>query len=501
MISNPCRGLALRWGQDVISTWMCSIALALSGLLFVEGALANRLLVKDGLFITMAPGQEAVFRGYMLVGADGRITALHQGEAPAALKADTVLDAAGSIIAPGFISAHSHIYMSPLRGLGHDQNLYGWFKAWDYYLRHTTAEDIYWFTLHGSVDFLRNGITTAYDFTYSGLNEDLTDDPSEAQGPGVLKPGPFEENQIQAKLDSGMRFINSVWLPEVGSDADIRARFEKLLAWAKPRQEDPQFFKMAISGQQQFAPTRRTARIEAAFMKDYGLMNQSHFLESPNAVEEQQEKFYWYLEAGALTPDFIFGHFIHVNDDILDKVIDAGARMSWQPTSNGRLADGIADVVRYRNLGIPVAVGLDDQSCTDVSDPFQNARIGLYTMRALHERADALSVYDMLYLHTLGSAEVLNIEDDVGSLEPGKFADFLVVDMRSPDTGPLYDPLASYVLAASLRNLKQVYVGGVQMTEGIELLRTDEAELRQEIDSRTDRIRRVAAGDGAIRGF
>jgi len=451
------------------------------------------LLVKNALLITMEPGQEAPFMGYFTVDEAGRIAELHRGEAPEGLAAARVLDAEGRLVAPGFISAHSHIYMSPLRGLGHDQNLYGWFRAWDYYLRHSTAEDIYWFTLHGSVDFLRNGITTAYDFTYSGLNEELTDDPSIPQGPGTLKPGPFEENQIRAKLDAGIRFINSVWLPEIGSDDDIRARFEALLAWAEPKLEDPQFFKMAISGQQQFAPTPRTAQLEAAFMKDYGLMNQSHFLESPNAVPEQQAKFDWYLEAGALSPDFIFGHFIHVNDYILDTVQQTGARMSWQPTSNGRLADGIADVVRYRELGIPVAVGLDDQSCTDVSDPFQNLRIGLYTMRALHERADALSVYDMLRLHTLGSAEVLNIDSDVGSLAPGKFADFLLVDMRSPDTGPLYDPLASYVLAASLRNLKAVYVGGVQMTDGIELVRTNEATLRREIDERTDRIRRVAA--------
>ncbi|MCY4213556.1 MAG: amidohydrolase family protein [Gammaproteobacteria bacterium] len=455
------------------------------------------LLVRNALLITMEPGQEAPFEGYFTVDGTGRITELRQGDPPAALTANRVIDAAGRIVAPGFISAHSHIYMSPLRGLGHDQNLYGWFKAWDRYLRHTTAEDIYWFTLHGALDFLRNGITTAYDFTYSGLNEQLSDDPSIAQGPGTLKPGPFEENQIRAKLDSGLRFINSVWLPELGTDDDIRARFEALLAWATPMMADDQFFKMAISGQQQFAPTHRTARLEAAFMRDYGLMNQSHFLESPNAVAVQQEKFNWYLEAGALGPDFIFGHFIHVNDDILAAVQETGARMSWQPTSNGRLADGIADVVRYRELGIPVAVGLDDQSCTDVSDPYQNLRIGLYTMRALHQRADAMSVYDMLYLHTLGSAKVLNIDTDVGSLAPGKFADFLLVDMRSPDTGPLYDPLASYVLAASLRNLKQVYVGGAQVTDGIGLLTYDERRLRREIDRRTDHIRRIADGEAA----
>ena len=149
-------------------------------------------------------------------------------------------------------------------------------------------------------------------------------------------------------------------------------------------------------------------------------------------------------------------------------------------------------MVTYRELGIPVAVGLDDQSCTDVSDPFQNMRIGMYTMRALHKRADAMSIHDMLYLHTLGSARVLGIDADVGSLEPGKFADFLLVDLRDPDTGPIYDVLASYVLAASLRNLKAVFVGGEQVADGTSLLTVDEQILRQEIDKRTDRIRAIA---------
>jgi len=474
----------------VLSSLLCSFTAAVQA--------DSSLLVKNATFITMAAGGETPFQGYMVVDEQGRITAIEEGVAPATVQAARVLDASGKVIAPGFISAHSHIYMSPLRGLGHDQNLYGWFKAWDYYLRHTTAEDVYWFTLHGSIDFLRNGITTAYDFTYPGVVEELTDDPSQAQVPGFIKPGPIEENQIRAKVDAGLRFIDSVWIPEIGSDEDIKARFAKLWQWSQPQMEHPLFMKMAISGAQQFNPTPRTARLEAYFMKQYGLINQSHFLESPNAVPEQQEKFAWYDEAGVLGPNMIFGHFIHTNDEILARVVETGARMSWQPTSNGRLADGIADVVRYQELGIPVAVGLDDQSCTDVSDPYQNMRIGLYTMRALHESAQVMSVSDILHLHTLGSAQVLQIDDEVGSLEVGKYADFLVVDLRNPDTGPIYDVMASYVLAGSLRNLEAVYVGGRMVADDERIMTVDESEVRREIDARTDRIRAVAAtGDAA----
>lgn len=465
--------------------------------LFASTAMADVLLVKNATLITMAPGEQEPFSGYLVVGDDGRIKKVGRGAAPDELKADRVLDAAGKIVAPGFISAHSHLFMSPLRGLGHDVTLYGWFQAWSRFLRHAGAEDMYWFTLHGSIDFLRNGITTAYDFTDAGVVQKMSTDPAVAHKPTGMKPGPYNQNQFRGKVDAGIRFIDSLWISDVGTEEEIRQRFETLLAYNNSHAQNPLYLKTAISGGQQFAPTSRAAEREVEFMRRYGLINQSHFLESPESIPAQQAKFDWYDKAGALGPDMIFGHFIHTNPAILDRVAETGARMSWQPTSNGRLADGIADIVTYRSLGIPVAVGLDDQSCTDVSDPFQNLRIGLYTMRGVHKRADALSVYDMLYLHTLGSAEVLGVDKHIGSLEPGKFADFLLVDLRHPDTGPIHDPLASYVLASSLRNLKQVYVGGRMVARGTTITTVDEALVRREIDTRMARISKAADAENA----
>jgi len=460
------------------------------------------LLVKNALLIPCDPKQAASFSGYMTVADDGKILAVEPGEPSAELAASAArtLDAAGKIIAPGFVSAHSHLYMSPLRGLGHDQTLYGWFQAWDNYLKHSNAEDLYWFTLHGSLDFLRNGVTTAYDFTYGGTEEWK---PSMGAGEAApemrLKPGPFQENQLRGKVDAGLRFYNSVGLMPVGTTEEVKQRFRDLLAYTQANYgTEPLYLGTAISGLVQFQPGKETALLEAEVAREHDIINQSHFLESPDRVADQQVKFDWYVEAGALNPKFIFGHFIHTNDYIIETTAKAGAAMSWQPTSNGRLADGYADIVKYRKAGIRVAVGLDDQSCTDVPDPFQNMRIGLYTTRAIYKDATALSIHEMLHLHTLGSAEVLGIADKVGSLTPGKFADFLVVDPRSPDTGPVYEAIATYVLATDLRGLKQVYVAGKLKVEGLTLVGVDETKLRTEIDTRTDRLRAAAAEANAV---
>lgn len=454
--------------------------LAFAALLIASFAAGETLLVKNGLFITLKPGEEKPFTGYMSVGANGRITAIAQGVPPAGLTADRVIDAAGKFVTPGFVSAHSHLGNSGMRGLGHTETLYGWGQATARLNRHATVDDMYWFSLAGAHEFLRNGITTVFDFTRAAPGGDATADA-------------LAENQLRGKIDGGIRFINAVPLSATGTREEITARFGKFLARAKATYgQNPLFLKMAVSGGVQRAAGKEAAFNEAHVMKTFGVMNQSHFLESPERTSEQQARFAWYVEAGALGPDFIFGHFIHTTPEMIAVAAKAGAGMSWQPLSNGRLASGIADIAAYRAAGLKVGIGLDSNACTDTCDPFGNMHVGLALIRAKYQDAKALSVLDTLRLHTIGAAELLRIADQVGSLEPGKFADFLIVDPRDPYTGPVHDAVAHYVLTCGLRNLKQVYVGGKLIADGTTLVAHDEAKTRTEVDARVARLVAIA---------
>lgn len=449
-------------------------------------------LVRNAVLLTMDPDRPDPFPGWFSVGADGRLTAVEAGDPPASvtegLAEDQVLDARGALVGPGFVSAHSHLFTSASRGLAMDQSLYGWIEAMTRYTNAADAEDVYWLTRHGSQDFLRNGITTAFDFTSAGL-------PFEKESEGVSRYSAsvpdtvFQHAQLRAKVDAGLRHVHSVMLGQGDvRHADALAQLDDVVAAAADA--DPALhLGVAVSGTVQWAESRDAAVLEVAAMRRHGLLNQPHFLETPHEIALQQSKFAWYADAGALGPDLVFGHFIQTSEEILQAAAAAGCGMSWQPMSNGRLASGVAQIPRIRELGIRVGIGLDDQSCTDVSDPWNNMRTALALLRATHRDPAAMPVRDVLELHTRGSAEVLGLAGDVGTLRPGRYADFLVVDPRQPDTGPVWDAVGTYVLACSLRNLRSVWVGGRQVADGARLCDPQAPAVEDQVHERMARLR------------
>jgi cytosine/adenosine deaminase-related metal-dependent hydrolase len=451
------------------------------------------LTVTNAVVIPVADSGPDWFSGWLRVGDDGRITGLGPGEPP--LLADEVLDVEGAIVAPGFVSAHSHLFTSGLRGIAPGSTLYPWVQAMMQVFARADAEDLYWCTLHGALDFLANGVTSAYNFTQSRVTWFY--DPGARRGrPGAVHPPEYLTGQFRGAADAGIRVVNAIRLDdEAAPEDETLGTFADMVAASADLVPADQHLGASVFGAVQWAAGPRTAELEALCMDRHGLTDQAHFVETAQGVEEQRAKFAWYVEAGALGPRFLFGHFVHPTDDMVAAVARSGAGVVWQPTSNGRLGSGFADVVRLREAGIRVGIGLDDQSCTDISDPFANMRMGLYSTRALNTAADVLMPRDVLRMHTLGAAEVLGVADRVGSLEVGKFADFVVVDHRSPSTGPVWDVLATYVLACGLRNLKRVHVGGrLVSAEGrctSPLAAAADGELRE-------RMARAAAAAGMV---
>ena len=422
-----------------------------------------KLVVRNATIMTMADGQKTPIAGYLSVDADGKILAVSAGEPPANLPGATVVDAHGDYMIPGFISAHSHLYEAAYRALGVDKPLRGWGAARQPYQRKSTADDIYRFTLYGALDHVQHGITGVYNFAVS-RSANATSDPV------VNSEEAFQKVQFKAEMDSGIRFEHSYPIGDTTTLAGLeltRTRIKAFLAWTAT-QTSPTFLKVMLSGSTGGGQSAGAA----ALMKEFHLGNQTHFLE-PNADQGVQRlNFRAMLDTGLLQHDLYFGHFIHADDYIAEQTAKAGAGMSWQPLSNGRLASGVADIPKYLKLGIRVGMGLDGEASADLADPFENMRTGLYAVRDKYEDATVLSPYQVLYLHTMGSADVMLVKDKVGSLEPGKFADFVLVNQARLGV-PLEDPYANLVFVASEKDMDSVWIGGQMVVDHGELRHYD----------------------------
>ncbi|OJJ77449.1 hypothetical protein ASPBRDRAFT_190756 [Aspergillus brasiliensis CBS 101740] len=286
--------------------------------------------------------------------------------------------------------------------------------------------------MQGATSHLRKGITTAFNFTYSPMFRD----------------GLADRAQFTAALDSGIRFVHGfnvgALTPKWSQDQAL-ARTQRFLKWASA-----------------FEKYRTLSGHYAEIMRRLNLHGHLHYLESPRPqdIAVEQFRWQWLKDAGLLNERLILGHFLHPTPSMLKEAAQAGVRMSWNPMSNGRLGSGIADIPEYLRYGLGIGLGVDGEASSDRCDPFENMRMGLYSIRGKYQDPSILTTREVLYMHTLGAAQTLGIADKVGSLEVGKQADIVLLD--PPVTWTLDDPVSTLVLSAGVENIHAVFVGGVE---------------------------------------
>ncbi|WP_269526002.1 amidohydrolase family protein [Coraliomargarita parva] len=424
-------------------------------------------LYQGATIVSLADGDDTAVPGWILVDDNGYIEALGSGAAPEAAseKASESIDLSGQIVMPGFVSGHSHLWQSAFRGIAPDGELWPWLDAIHRTYGDDFAEgDLAAVTTHGALDQLVHGVTTTYNHSH------WLDFPAELY---------FEQFQAEAKLPQ--RFVYAHCLPLKESPAVWREQIDTYFPEVQPAPDAP-FLGLSLNVRNYGSEETLDEQIKLA--NELGLTYQLHYLEQSSRQEGDRAEWPSYMEHKVVGPRTTFAHFIHTDAAILKDAAAAGAAMVWNPLSNGRLGSGLADIPGYLKAGLGVGMGVDGQASADISDPFENMRMGLYATRMQDENADGLQPIDMLRLHTLRTAEVLKVDAYVGSLEPGKFADFLVIDPKSPATGPVWNPASHLVFSCSSANITAIYVGGKKVVEDGKVPGQDLAALSTEVAQR-----------------
>lgn len=438
-----------------------------------------QILIERATILTMAEGDEEAFVGYIKTDQAGLVEEIGAGEYTAELEAGIErIDADGMILIPGFVSGHNHLWQAAFRGIAQDGELYPWLEALHWtYGEYFSDGDFYNFTLLGALDHLAHGITTTYNHSQRLAA-------SEEQ---------YLES-LQAELDAGQHFIFAYNADVNSGVAEMTEKFESFMQQAQEIMSAPDSLMLGASlnvvgnfmGMEFFQ-----AEIELA--QQYGITGQIHYLEQYSHGEDDRAKWPDFLEAGAVAENISYAHFIHTTEEILEDTAEAGGAMIWNPLSNGRLASGLADIPVYLDKGVRVGMGVDGAASGDISDPFENMRMGMYGLRMQYKEASVMSPMDVLRLHTLSTAEVLGVDHLVGSLEVGKKADLLLVDPSSPASGAVFDPASHLVFAMSADNIDQIYVAGELKVNNGELLGQDMAAVQAETEQRVATIRAAQA--------
>jgi 5-methylthioadenosine/S-adenosylhomocysteine deaminase len=196
---------------------------------------------------------------------------------------------------------------------------------------------------------------------------------------------------------------------------------------------------------------------------------------------------------GMLGPNLVAVHMVHLTEEEVDLVGTQGCAVAHCPSSNLKLASGIAPPVALMAKGIPVGLGTDGAASNNRLDLFEEMRLAALLGKVVTGRPETLPAYQVLEMATLNGARALGWDSEIGSLVPGKAADMVAVDLSSISVSPVYDPLSHLAYVASRREVTHVWVAGRPVVSDGDLVTLDARELVARANHWRDRIQSADA--------
>ncbi|GHH79402.1 8-oxoguanine deaminase [Streptomyces sulfonofaciens] len=454
---------------------------------------AQRLVIENCAIATVDARDTEYASGHVVVAGD-TIESVGPGPAPAGLAAVTRrIDGGGHLLTPGLVNTHHHFYQWLTRGMATDRNLFDWLVAL-YPVWGRIDEQMAYTAAQGSLAMMvRGGVTTAVDhhYVYPKDAGDLT---------GAI---------IRAAAGTGVRFTLARGSMDLGeSDGGLPPDFavesldDALAATeaAVDTHHDPSpdaMTQIAVAPCSPFSVSTELLRRSAELARRKGVRLHTHGSETVEEEKFCHEKFGMgptdYLRStGWLGDDVWMAHCVHMDDSDIAAFARTGTGVAHCPSSNARLAAGIARVPDLLAAGVPVGLGVDGTASNESGELHTELRNALLVNRLGPHRERALGARQALRLGTHGGATVLGRADRIGSLEPGKLADLVLWKMDTLAHASIADPVTALVFGAPAPVTLSL-VGGRPVTEHGRLLHVDEDAVAR---ATRDEARRLARRAG-----
>ncbi len=407
------------------------------------------LLIKNCDWVVTQDNKREVFRDASILIQDGEIKQIGKNlRSPA----DSEVDGHGKIAMPGLINTHTHLSMTMFRGYADDMLLQDWLqkKIWPLEAK-LTGEACYYGALLGSAEMIQSGTTSFMDMYF------------------------FMDDVAKAVAESGLRGFLSYGIIDLSDPGKARMEQEKsrkfldyIKGLGNPR------IRFALGPHAPYTCSAETLVWAKEFAEKNDVINHVHVAETRKEQADSQQqhglRVVEYLDKiGALSKKMLAAHCVWLTKSEVALLAKSGAAVAHCPVSNMKLASGgVAPLPEMFEAGVPVGLGTDGAASNNSLDMFETMKVCALLHKAHRWDPTVLNAQTVLDLATIQGAKALGVEREIGSLEPGKRADIILVDAKSPNMNPVYGKetvVSDLVYSASSANVHTTIVDGQVLME------------------------------------
>ncbi len=436
----------------------------------------DSILIKHGYVLTLNPQRQIINDGAVLIEQD-KIAAIGKTDDLSKHKADEIIDARQGIVMPGLIDTHVHLAQALIRGCADDVSLVNWLKDYVWVLQgnfqgtdgKVSAELCMAEMIRtGTTSFIECMIHTRYGFDQiaesvkdvgmrAALSKIVMDSTGYADNPDIMYPGMVETADACLKETDEMY---KKWHCEADGRVHVWYGLRSLGGVSHD------LFKevVKLTREKMTGMTMHLGEVvdDVRYVKDNGYANLTSFAK----------------DMGLLGADMVFAHGIHFEDEELPVLAESQSNISHCPSSNAKLASGFAKIPLMLEKKVPVSLGCDGGPSNNTYDMIREMRQAALVHKSIVNDPLAVSAEQVIEMATIGGAKALGLQHELGSLEVGKKADIIIIDMSSIGLTPNTNPVSNIVYAGSGHYVDTTIVNGRILMRNKKLLTLDEEGVR-----------------------
>lgn len=422
-----------------------------------------KILIKDCNLISMSEKREKYEENIDILIEDKKIIKIEKNIDE---KVDKIIDATNKIVMPGLINTHSHISMSIFRETVDGYKTQDWLtqKIWPMEDR-LQEEDIYWAALLSCIEMIKTGTTTVNDMYF------MTD------------------KIIEAALKSGIRLQTTRTL--MGYDINDEQRLNELKELIEKYDEDTISFNVGIHGL--YTSNEQYVKKCIQFAENNNLPVHIHFCENLQEREDIKREYNVKSPVEVINRDFsnthnILAHVVKIDEEDIKELKKTNSYVSHCPVSNLKLGCGVAKVKEMLENDICVSLGTDGQGSGSNLDMFETMKFTALLQKGIDENPEVLPAYEVLKMATINGAKTLRLDKEIGSIDIGKNADIIMINLENILTQPINNVFAEIVYNVKGTNVEMTMVDGKILMENSEIYGIEEKEIFERCNKIIEKI-------------